>query len=92
MNDDESDASSASTVQPKTVGFYGGFSLLFGSMTGPGLLTIPLLFQQAGWFVPTLAFLTYGTLSCISSLEVCEVISRMPGNELFQEVVEVALL
>jgi hypothetical protein len=32
------------------IGLYGGMALLISSITGPGLTTIPLLFQQAGWF------------------------------------------
>lgn len=31
------------------IGLYGGMALLISSITGPGLTTIPLLFQQAGW-------------------------------------------
>lgn len=34
----------------EAIGFYGGMALLISSITGPGLTTIPLLFQQAGWF------------------------------------------
>jgi hypothetical protein len=32
-------------------GFVGGVSLLAASITGPGLVTIPTLFQQAGWLM-----------------------------------------
>jgi len=32
-------------------GFVGSVSLLLGSITGPGLVTIPTLFQDAGWFL-----------------------------------------
>ena len=40
---------SESAKEEKTISLIGGISFLFSNMTGPGLLTIPLLFQQAGW-------------------------------------------
>ncbi|KAI9594777.1 hypothetical protein BDF19DRAFT_385938, partial [Syncephalis fuscata] len=40
-----------------------------------GLVTIPLLYQNAGWFFPTLAFIIVAILSGVSSSFVCEVLS-----------------
>jgi hypothetical protein len=34
----------------KTIAMFGGFSLLANNITGPGMVQIPLLFQQAGFF------------------------------------------
>jgi hypothetical protein len=41
----------ADTTYQKNIGTIGGLSLLMSSITGPGLLTIPLLFQEAGWLL-----------------------------------------
>ncbi|CAG8454272.1 13435_t:CDS:10 [Cetraspora pellucida] len=57
-------------------------------MTGPGLVTIPLLFQTAGWFIPLLAFIIAILLSGAASLLLCESLSAQPENERFQKKIE----
>lgn len=37
-------------INNKQISFTGGIILLFNNVTGPGLSTIPIIFQQAGWF------------------------------------------
>jgi hypothetical protein len=34
----------------KDISFFGGLTLLTNSITGPGLVTLPVLMQRAGWF------------------------------------------
>ncbi|KUJ07081.1 uncharacterized protein LY89DRAFT_789882 [Mollisia scopiformis] len=70
------------------IGFYGGMALLISSITGPGLTTIPLLYQEAGWLTPTLAFVLFGCLAGITSLFLVETMSTIHGNEAFQARVE----
>jgi hypothetical protein len=70
------------------IGFWGGMALLISSITGPGLTTIPLLFQEAGWFTPTLSFLLFGVIAGAVSLLLVEAMSTIQGNESFQAKVE----
>ncbi|RKP12372.1 hypothetical protein BJ684DRAFT_1466, partial [Piptocephalis cylindrospora] len=77
---------------PRGISFWGGLTLLIGSMTGPGLVMIPLLFQQAGWLTPTLCFLVASILSSIASSFVCEAMNAIPGNAKFEKQVEFATL
>ncbi|CAG8766920.1 10610_t:CDS:2, partial [Racocetra persica] len=67
---------------PRTNGisYFGSIALLVSSITGPGLVTIPILFQDAGWFV------------CASSLLLCETASSIKGNEKFQRQIEFSYL
>ena len=76
----------------RTVGFWSSQALLIGSITGPGLVTIPVLYQTAGWFTPTLAFLLAACLSSLSALFICQVMSNIPGNDHFQAQIEFAYL
>ncbi|CDH54422.1 aaap amino acid permease [Lichtheimia corymbifera JMRC:FSU:9682] len=72
----------------KGIGTFGSVSLLVSSMTGPGLATIPPLFQQSGWLAPTIIFIVVGVLSAFSTFFMCEVLSSIKGNEKFQAKVE----
>lgn len=58
------------------IGFYGGMALLVSSITGPGLTTIPLLFQQAGWF-------TFVYLSRPSSYQSTDILLYRPTLAFF---------
>jgi hypothetical protein len=33
----------------KDISFFGGLTLLTNSITGPGIVTLPVLMQRAGW-------------------------------------------
>ncbi|KAI9478906.1 MAG: hypothetical protein EXX96DRAFT_505695 [Benjaminiella poitrasii] len=83
----------------KEIGTLGSIALLVSSITvkknytyvqiqGPGLSTIPTLFQQSGWVLPTCAFISVAVLSCLSALYICEVLSNIHGNERFQAKIE----
>jgi amino acid permease len=67
----------------KNVGMIGSISLLVCSITGPGMVMIPLVFQQSGWVIPIAVFFTVGLLCGLASLFVVEAVSRFPGNEGF---------
>ncbi|KAI8143731.1 hypothetical protein BJV82DRAFT_609229 [Fennellomyces sp. T-0311] len=70
------------------IGTFGAIALLVSSMTGPGLSTIPPLFQQSGWLAPMFVFVAIAILSAFSALFICEVLSSIKGNEKFQAKVE----
>ncbi|KAI9345764.1 hypothetical protein BD770DRAFT_437063 [Pilaira anomala] len=76
----------------KGIGSFGSTALLVSSMTGPGLATIPALFQQSGWVAPIFIFITVAFLSGCSALFVCEALSNIRGNEKFQAKVELTTI
>ncbi|KAJ3048005.1 hypothetical protein HK097_010969, partial [Rhizophlyctis rosea] len=72
--------------------FLGGVSLLVSSITGPGIITIPLIFQEAGWIMPTVLFIAVAFLSGIGALFLLESMTYFPGNDKFQMNVEFTVL
>ncbi|KAF9935288.1 hypothetical protein FBU30_004863 [Linnemannia zychae] len=72
----------------KDISFWGGMALLISNMTGPGLVTLPIVAQSAGWLPTILAFGVVSLLSSLSSLFICEAMTEVPGNEYFQSNVE----
>lgn len=76
----------------KTIGFFGGFALLVNNMTGPGMTAIPPIFQQAGWFPPTLCFAVIALVATLSSTMLCQAMASIPGNDQFQDRVELTTL
>jgi len=64
----------------KTIGLVGGVALLINNITGSGMVLFPSLYQQAGWFIVTLALVFVGALSYICSLMLVESMAAMPGN------------
>ncbi|KAF9576857.1 hypothetical protein EC968_003364 [Mortierella alpina] len=72
----------------KDISFWGGTALLISNMTGPGLVTLPIVAQAAGWLPTVLGFVLVATLSTLSSLFICEAMTEVPGNEYFQSNVE----
>lgn len=76
----------------KDISFWGGMALLISNMTGPGLVTIPVVAQSAGWLPTVLGFSLVALLSTLSSLFICEAMTEVPGNEFFQSNVSVSCL
>lgn len=37
----------------KTITFFGSIVLTVNNVSGPGMLALPIVFQQAGWLMPT---------------------------------------
>lgn len=68
----------------KDISFWGGLALLISNMTGPGLVTLPIVAQSAGWLPTLVAFGVVSLLSSLSSLFICEAMTQVPGNEHFQ--------
>ncbi|KAH0835793.1 AAAP amino acid permease [Lanmaoa asiatica] len=73
---------------PRTINFLGSVALLVSNMTGPSLVVIPLLFQQAGWLTPLLTFAAIALLSGAAALFLVEAMSSIEGNEGFQASIE----
>lgn len=76
----------------KTIGFVGGLSLLINNVTGPAMVTIPLVYQSAGWLTPTICLIVMTVLSSLASTFVCEAMACIPGNDNLQGRVEFSTL
>jgi hypothetical protein len=76
----------------KNIGFIGGVCLLVNSMTGPALISIPAVIQDSGWLTPAVIVLVFWAISSLSSLALCEAMSYYPGNDRFQDAVELTTL
>eukprot|EP01117_Protostelium_nocturnum_P013077 TRINITY_DN4853_c0_g1_i1.p1 TRINITY_DN4853_c0_g1~~TRINITY_DN4853_c0_g1_i1.p1 ORF type:complete len:521 (-),score=123.74 TRINITY_DN4853_c0_g1_i1:49-1611(-) len=72
----------------KDISFFGGITLLTNSITGPGLITIPLLFQQSGWVSLIVCIIAVAFISCLAAVMLCSAMEKVPGNERFQGRVE----
>ncbi|GBB96910.1 hypothetical protein RclHR1_02870008 [Rhizophagus clarus] len=68
--------------------FIGAISLLVSEMIGPGLVTIPILFESAGLITPLIMFGVALMLACSSALLLVEALSSIPGNEKFEKKIE----
>eukprot|EP00026_Physarum_polycephalum_P003313 Phypoly_transcript_03323.p1 GENE.Phypoly_transcript_03323~~Phypoly_transcript_03323.p1 ORF type:complete len:556 (+),score=48.61 Phypoly_transcript_03323:797-2464(+) len=76
----------------KTIGFFGGFSLLVSNLTGPGLVSLSLVYQNSGWLYPTVSLIVMMVMSTLSGVFLCEAMATIPGNESLQGRVEFATL
>ncbi|KAK5667534.1 hypothetical protein QVD99_006123 [Batrachochytrium dendrobatidis] len=76
----------------KNIGYIGSVSLLLTSITGPGIVIIPTIFQNAGWLIPVLAFIFIGVLAGFACLFIIEACSIFPGNDRFQRNIEFTVL
>lgn len=72
----------------KTISFFGSCVLTVNNVAGPGMLGIPLVFQQAGWLVPILILCTIYIVSSFASTMICETMNLVPGNSHYQERLE----
>lgn len=85
-------AAKASGFGGKTIGFWGGFSLLVSNLTGPGLVSLSLVYQNSGWLYPTVALIVMMGMSTLSAVFLTEAMASIPGNQNLQGRVEFATL
>lgn len=71
-----------------TIGFWAGVCLLANNITGPGMVSIPSIFQTSGWLFPTVAFTLMGLYAGLCSLILARALSEAPGNGHFQRKLE----
>ncbi len=74
----------------KVITLSGGIALLLNNATGPGLVQIPLLFQQSGWLPSVAMFLSSFALSVLSALMLVEATSRIPGLQISTSAIKPA--
>lgn len=89
----------AKDTYTKNIGFVGGVSLLMSSITGilyltigPGMLTIPIMFQQAGWLLPMIALIICPLLGTLASLFLMESMTYFPDSPNFERSTEITVL
>eukprot|EP00656_Telonema_subtile_P004711 TRINITY_DN12146_c0_g1_i1.p1 TRINITY_DN12146_c0_g1~~TRINITY_DN12146_c0_g1_i1.p1 ORF type:complete len:534 (-),score=122.03 TRINITY_DN12146_c0_g1_i1:236-1837(-) len=70
----------------KTIGFWGGISLLTNNVMGPAMVSFPYLYQKAGWFPATVVMIICCFASSFSSTMLCEALRRIPGNSRFDGI------
>ena len=72
----------------KHIGLLGSICLLANNITGPAMIQIPVMYQTAGWFVPTLFFAFIGLQAGFSGIFLSKAVSQMPGNRRLRERME----
>ncbi|GAM23877.1 hypothetical protein SAMD00019534_070520, partial [Acytostelium subglobosum LB1] len=80
------------TFGHKTIGTLGGYCLLIGNMTGPGMVGIALQMQEGGWFLSVLSFFIIMLTSTFAALFLAEAMATIPYNSRFQMRVEFSML
>ena len=58
------------------------------NVTGPGMLTLPRLYQTAGWLPTTVSCGLVGALSALAATFFCDSIALMPRNHDFRRRIE----
>ena len=61
---------------------------IINQIYGPGVLAIPIVYQQAGYVTTNLMLLFFFVVSCFSSTMLCGAMALMPGNRKFEKRVE----
>eukprot|EP00048_Salpingoeca_helianthica_P017002 m.235246 g.235246 ORF g.235246 m.235246 type:complete len:551 (+) comp19959_c0_seq1:41-1693(+) len=74
----------------KKITFWGSVCLNLNNCMGAAMVTMPLLFQQAGWFTNVLMMTLIYVLSTLAGTMLCEAMQRIPGNFEFKQRYEFA--
>lgn len=76
----------------KQIGTFGSVCLLINSITGPAIVSIPVVVQEAGWVTPLVAVGFMWAVCLLSSLLLVHSMALVPGNSRFQGKVELTTL
>ena len=74
----------------KTIGYFGSFVLLLNNTTGPAMMGLPMVYQDAGIIPTTVAIIAIGIMASLTSGFLCNSISLLPGNRNFDQEVSFA--
>src|ERR1700721_567368 len=70
-------------LKNKSLSFFFSFIFIINQIFGPGVLAIPIVFQQSGLF-PTIIFLSlFCFVGCLSATVLCQAIALIPGNKYY---------
>eukprot|EP01116_Phalansterium_solitarium_P002004 TRINITY_DN11864_c0_g1_i1.p1 TRINITY_DN11864_c0_g1~~TRINITY_DN11864_c0_g1_i1.p1 ORF type:complete len:512 (+),score=139.81 TRINITY_DN11864_c0_g1_i1:206-1741(+) len=72
----------------KEIGSWLSIIFIVNQIYGPGVLSIPIVFQQAGWVVVVLALTFFLVVSALASTLVCDAITMIPGNKNYERRIE----
>ena len=64
----------------QVIGVWGSWVLNVNNIMGPGMVALPLAYQQSGWLIPTIVLFTAFVLSSFSATMLCEAMQKIPGN------------
>lgn len=81
-------AAAAAAASHKTIGKLGSFAIAVNALAGPGILQLPYTYQQAGIIPTTAGLVLVGLLSALCCMHTANVVSKVPGNANFDNVVE----
>ena len=76
----------------KKIGRCGGFSFLWNNITGPGMVSLIIIYHYAGYVWATALIVGFGLTSGLAASFLCEAMSSVPGNQEFQGRVEMMSL
>lgn len=71
-----------------SIGYWNSVLLMVNNVVGVGLVSLPALFQQAGWLPASCMLLVFMCLAACASVMLCEALALIPGNERFQKQIE----
>lgn len=74
----------------KDLGSLLSFIFIINQIYGPGVLAIPIVFQQSGWLLTMITVFLFMIISCLSSTCLCQAIAAIPNNSRFQQRIEYA--
>ena len=86
--EDENDAETESSFGTKDIGCCGGFSFLWNNITGPGMVSLIIIYHYAGYVYATLLIVLFGLMSGLAASFLCEAMASIKGNDRFQSRVE----
>ncbi|EGG16957.1 hypothetical protein DFA_07938 [Cavenderia fasciculata] len=72
----------------KSITQLASFIFIVNQIYGPGVLSIPVVFQQAGWLMTLLSLTFFLLVSCLASTLLCESLALIPGNRTFEKHIE----
>ncbi|EGC36373.1 hypothetical protein DICPUDRAFT_31960 [Dictyostelium purpureum] len=72
----------------KSIAQWGSFIFIVNQIYGPGVLSIPKVFQQSGWFLTILSLTFFLIMSCLASTLLCEALTLIPGNKKYEKHIE----
>ena len=78
--DEEADRLDTRFLGGKTIGLFGSIALTVNNVSGPGMLQISKVFQEAGWLAPCVAFVLVCVVSSFAVTLLADTIARLPGN------------
>ena len=83
---DNKDDDDDDDIQPiKSIGYIGSLALIIQNCFGPGIVTLPQLFQQAGIIPMVTSIIFFSITSTLVGTFLADAISKLPGNQRFSK-------